>query len=105
MERIASTRHTLILLAILTLLAVGGYRANAHRDPSAPAPNHLVVYGSILVGQLLLIRYVKVGLRGITLRDLAGRRWSSARDVVVDVALAAAFWFLAAYGIEWLKRQ
>jgi len=105
MERIASTRHTLILLGILTLLAIGGYRANAHRDPGAAAPNHMVIYGSLLVGQLLLIRYVKVGLRGVTLRDLAGRRWSSARDVLVDVVLAAAFWWVSIFAIQWLKQR
>lgn len=87
------TRHTIILLLILTVIALGGYLANQKSGPAKEVPR-LQVYASVIVGQLLLVRYVRAGLRGTTLRELAGRA------AVIDVAIAAAFWLVARFILD-----
>ena len=73
MQLIASRRHTAIVIAILAFLAIGGYSANVNRKPKQP-PNRPVLYVSVIIGQLLLTYYVKIGLRGVTIRDLIAPR-------------------------------
>lgn len=84
---IASKRHTFILLSIFAVLAIGGYLSNA-RGGSAAAPNRLSLYVSVIGAQLLLVHYVRIGIRKrgvVTLRELIGRfRW-------YDLPIAAAF--------------
>ena len=85
---IASTRHTVILLAILAAITFATYAANAKR-PSGGHVNRTVLYLSIAGGEWLLARYTTSGLRGITARELIGSfRWW-------DVPLAVAFYFVS----------
>ena len=94
MHPIASKRHTIILLTILAVISAATYSGN---KPSTN-PNHVLLYASVIVAELLLLRYVAIGLRGITLVQLIGRaRW-------FDVLIAAAFWFAARQGLFWLRR-
>jgi membrane protease YdiL (CAAX protease family) len=86
-QPIASPRHTIILLAILTVLSLATSRANT---PGA-TPDRVILYASVIGGELLLLRYVSKGLRGLTLTELIGRR------TLIDVVIAAAFWFGARY--------
>lgn len=93
-QPIARTRHTIILLLILAVLSAASSGAN---KPGAK-PNHAILYVSVMVGELLLLRYVVIGLRGITLRELIGRaKW-------IDIIIAAAFWLAARYALLLLRR-
>lgn len=61
-------------------------------------PNHIVLYISLISAQLLLLRYVAIGLQGITLVELIGRRsW-------IDVIIAGAFWLLARYVLIFVRQ-
>jgi uncharacterized protein len=83
---IASTRHTAILLAILAAITIAAYAANTNRSSSTRV-NRVVLYSSIVIGELFLARYTIAGLQTVSLRELVGTiRW-------FDVPLAAAFWF------------
>jgi membrane protease YdiL (CAAX protease family) len=84
---LASRRHTLIVVLIFAVIAIGGYLSNA-RNGSAPAPaSRMPLYATIVVTQLLLVRYIFIGIRakGFTLADLVGPR--RPLDVVIGVAL------------------
>lgn len=100
LQPIASTRHTIVLLTILTIVSVAGFRANT---PGA-SPNRPLLYVSVIVGELLLLRYVVIGLRArpsavppFTLLDLLGER------TIIDVFLAAAFWAATRLLLLWLR--
>jgi membrane protease YdiL (CAAX protease family) len=99
MQPVASLRHTLILLAILGAVSFATFRANTSRG-TGPAPNRVALYASIIGAELLLLRYVAIGIhvRGVKLRDLVGR------FVWYDVLIAAAFWFLSRYALMALHR-
>lgn len=83
-QPIASTRHTIILLAILSALTIMTYTANSHRSPGTHQ-NRVLLYSSVAIGEWFLASYVFAGLRTITARDLIGTfRW-------FDVPLAVVF--------------
>jgi CAAX protease family protein len=92
-EPIASTRHTIILLAILAALSLATFRANT----PGVTPNRVVLYASVIGGELLLLRYVAKGLRGLTLSELIGRK------TLIDILIAAAFWFCARYALMFVR--
>ena len=102
MQLIASRRHTAIVIAILAFLAIGGYSANVNRKPKQP-PNRPVLYVSVIIGQLLLTYYVKIGLRGVTIRDLIAPRWTP-KQFALDILLAALLWAGWGYTSELIKR-
>jgi hypothetical protein len=60
--RLASLRHTLIVLAILAAIAVGGLLSGGRADTAAPV-NRLPTYAVLAAGQLALVLYVRAGLR------------------------------------------
>jgi CAAX protease family protein len=109
MESVASERnqrlvaplwHTVLLMMILVMLAVGGARLQSHANPSASvAPPHagvLPLYFSVIILEWGLVCFVWFGLRrgGTQLRDLIGGRWKSGKDVLLDVAIAFGFWIV-----------
>lgn len=94
---IATRRHTVILILILAAIALAGFAANrkpATRAASSPAP----VYVSVLVGQLALVWYVRSGLRGITLLELAG-----GRPRIVDLLIGPVLWIVARLLLDALR--
>jgi membrane protease YdiL (CAAX protease family) len=85
MNRIASTRHTIILLLILAAVAAAGYVANVKHGAGGNV-NRLGFYATVVIAQLLLVRYVVAGLR-VPLREIVGGfRW-------YDAIIAAALFF------------
>ena len=93
---IASRKHLTIVLLIVVVLAVGGWYANA-RGTHAAAPNRLALYASVVIGQLLFLRYIKIGIR-IPLRELIGDvRW-------FDPLIAIALWCAIHFGTPFLQR-
>ncbi len=90
--RLASNRHTAILLAILFAIAAGGLLSGGRADSAAPA-NRLPTYAILAAAQVLLVRYVRAGLRrqGRSLAEEAGLRRVSVRSWLFDAAVAAVF--------------
>lgn len=94
---VASPRHTMLLAGIFLALAVAGgrfqHQAAAHPG-AATLANLLPLYASLIAMELLLVWTVWRATRrtGTSLRELVGGRWAGPRDVLVDVALAAALW-------------
>jgi membrane protease YdiL (CAAX protease family) len=83
------TRHTIILLSILAIVAIAGYTANVQHGVGAQV-NRLGFYASVVVGQLALVRYTLVGWKA-PLRELVGPfRW-------IDIVVAAALFFAIRY--------
>jgi membrane protease YdiL (CAAX protease family) len=96
---VAAYRHTAILTVAFLAIAVAG--ALSVRTPApepgkaAGHPEVIPLYLSLLAAEWGLVYYVwRVGLKraGTRMRDLIGGRWSRARDVARDLALAALVW-------------
>lgn len=97
---VAPLWHTALLLLILFMLAVGGARLQSHANPSdSIAPRHegiVPLYFSVIILEWALVCFVWFGLRrsGMRLRELIGGRWNSGKAVLLDVAIAFAFWIV-----------
>ncbi|MEA2568524.1 MAG: protease family protein [Acidobacteriota bacterium] len=83
---LASKRHTVIVLLIFAVIAVGGYLTNARSSAAPAATSRLPLYVTVIVTQLLLVRYVAVGIHkyGLTIADLVGRKCPL--DIVIGIA-------------------
>jgi membrane protease YdiL (CAAX protease family) len=93
---LASRRHTVVFLAILAAVAAWGAASQQRFGGGAPVLSpgaKWAAYASVVVVQLLLLRYVTVGIRrnGRTLRDLFGDLSVTPRRVITDLLLAAGF--------------
>jgi membrane protease YdiL (CAAX protease family) len=93
---LASRRHTLIVLAILAAIAAWGAASRTRFGGAAAAlspAQKWAAYSSVVVVQLLLLRYIAVGIRknGRSLLDLVGNLSAAPRTVAADLALAAGF--------------
>lgn len=91
--------HTIALIGLFLSMTVAGafFQRAAHSQPEMVQhhPQVVPLYLSLLAMEWALFYFVwKGGLRrtGTKLRDLIGGKWSSAKDVMVDVALALALW-------------
>ena len=96
---VAPVWHTIVLAAFFLGLAAAGAvfqrAATLHPGVAQRPPQVLPLYISLIVGEWGLVLYVwRGGLRrrGTALRDVIGGRWGSARDVVLDVAVAVGLW-------------
>ena len=79
------TRHTIILLSILAIVAIAGYVSNVQHGAGAQV-NRLGFYASVVIAQLALARYTLVGWKA-PLRELVGPfRW-------IDLVIAALLFF------------
>ena len=58
------TRHTIILLSILAIVAIAGYAANVQHSAGAHV-NRLGFYASVVVAQLALVRYTLVDRKSV----------------------------------------
>jgi membrane protease YdiL (CAAX protease family) len=92
---LASRRHTAIFLGIVVGVAALGAASQSRFEPgaSALAPGaKWSAYASVVALQLLLVRYVAVGMRqsGHRLRDLFGDVSGGPVRIAGDVVLAAA---------------
>lgn len=93
---LASRRHTAIFLVIFAAVAAWGAASQQRFGGGAPALSPAAkwaTYASVVVLQLLLLRYVVVGIRknGLTLRNLLGDVSTAPRRVAIDLFLAGAF--------------
>jgi uncharacterized protein len=93
---LASRLHTAVFLAILAAVAAWGAASQQRFGGGAealPPAAKWAAYVSAVVLQLLLLRYVVVGIRknGLTLRNLLGDVSSAPRRVAIDLFLAGGF--------------
>lgn len=88
---IAPVWHTVLLVVVILLVSFGGSKA-VHREHSA---SKLPLYMWNILWQLLVVGYVWVGLRlrRTRLRDVVGGKWNTVEALLLDVAVAAGFWF------------
>lgn len=82
-------RHTVILLLILGVIALAGYVSNVQHGAGAQV-NRLGFYASVVIGQILLVRYTWVGWR-VPLREMIGPFRA------IDLVVAAALFFAIRY--------
>ena len=104
----AGPLHTICVLAILGAWAFLG-RIIADHMREAMNPHRLRFYLFTLFFEWLLFIFVVVGVRrsGAPVRFVLGDRWQSVRQVLRDIGIAAAFWFVSAgllIVLGWLLR-
>jgi hypothetical protein len=96
---VAPPWHTALLVTLFLLMALGGafFQRRVHTQPGMlqQHPEVVPLYLSLIAMEWGLFVYVwRAGLRrtGTKLSDLIGGRWTSAKDVLVDVGLALGLW-------------
>jgi len=114
---IASRLHLVGLLLILLGIAAAGFVSQHHAAAAATGNAQAAqlaehgkavhIYLIALIMDWALFYYCLAGVlrHGGTLASLSGGRWTSAKDVFTDLAIAAPFWALwegVAYGAHYL---
>jgi uncharacterized protein len=91
---IAPLWHTLLLtVLILANSFLGSSKVGSVHGTSA----RILLYGGTIITQFVLILLVWFGirLRGVSMRDLIGGRWTRVEDFLLDVGIAAAFFVVS----------
>src|ERR1051325_5638793 len=93
---IAPWWHTLLITAVILANSFLGSSKTEHVGSGAHG-TRLFLYAGTFILELVLILLVWFGirLRGVRLRDLIGGRWSKVEDFLIDLAIAAVFWFVS----------
>lgn len=101
----ASIMHTIFLLVILGAWAFLG-QTTVNRMAAGANPHRIRVYVLTLVFEWLLFAYVLAGVwrNRESMRIVLGPRWQSFRRLALDIAIAAAFWVVAAFLLFILAR-
>lgn len=92
---VAPAWHTALFVVVIVSFAALSARTQgqmvAHRG-------RVTVYLLTLAWEYLLVGYILWGARkkGVTLREIVGGRWKSPESLLIDVAIAFAFWMVAA---------
>jgi len=111
--QIASWGHLAGYLAIIAGIILWGFHTQKAGLGSAPAGqivehSHVVKnYILIMLADWALVYYCWVGVHwhGGNLKTLTGGRWTSAKEIFTDLAIAFPFWIVweaTAYGVHWL---
>jgi len=97
-ETVANPVHTIFLLIVLGAVAYIGYYS-LHRQVGAQQPNRLFTYLATMAWEWLVVGYIYWGLRrnGKSMRNIAGKRWTSASEFFRDIGIAFAFWLGAIF--------
>jgi hypothetical protein len=93
---VAPLWHTLVLLAVSVALL---WLQNRTLRSGGQHHGNVIHYLSVIISEWALSFYVWLGglIPGATrIRELVGGRWSGMRDVLRDIAIAAAFWVVFA---------
>ena len=92
---IAPAWHTLLLIVALLVLSFAGANSQHRLAQSSGRP----LFSAVLMSfEWVIVGYVLLGTkqRNVGLRQLVGGRWQSFEDFLLDVAIAASFWIVAA---------
>jgi membrane protease YdiL (CAAX protease family) len=102
--------HTTFLIVFFVLFALAGmmlqHGAQGHNELLERRPNLVLMYLSLISGELGLAFYVWRGLRrnGMALRQVIGGRWGSPRAILLDLGLAIGAWLvLQGISMAWEK--
>jgi membrane protease YdiL (CAAX protease family) len=104
-ETVASPVHTVFLLIALAAVCALGY-ISVHRQAVVHTPNRLLFYLPTMAWEWLVVGYIYWGLRrhGKSMRNIAGKRWTSASDFFIDIAIAFGFWIVAIFVLSLVAR-
>jgi len=97
-QPVASTRHSIVFLAIVAAVTLAGFAAqNRPVTGGGLVETHtdvIPVYLSVTVMNWLLVLFVWKGIRkrGAAFGSLIGERWRNGRDLLRDLGIAAIFW-------------
>ena len=93
---VAGPLHTISLLLILGAWAFLSWFA-AGRIRVTSNPHRVPMYLLTMVSEWLVFAYALAGVRrrGTSISLVVGNRWSSGRQVLRDVGIAAAFWMVS----------
>jgi membrane protease YdiL (CAAX protease family) len=89
---VAPVWHTVLFIVVFTGLSLVSVRT-VHNFPAHGARMRL--YAVSVASEVAMVLYVwllGLRLRGKTMREVIGGRWSRASDVLMDVAVAILFW-------------
>ncbi len=89
---VAPVWHTVLFVAVFVGLSLLSVRT-VHSLPAHGA--RLRLYAVSVITEVVLVLYVwllGLRLRGKTMRELIGGKWTRASDVLMDVAIAILFW-------------
>jgi membrane protease YdiL (CAAX protease family) len=93
--------HTIVLILILLVVAVGGARLQSRQSTGVGIvqehPAVLPLYLSLIAFEWLLVGFVWFGVRrgnGIRVRSLVGGKWANSSDILRDLGIAVAFWIV-----------
>ena len=95
-QPVASLRHTISVLAILTLFTSWGAFNAAHLRATG-GRHHILLYAQTFVFEWILVAYLAWGVRrrGVPLSALFGEPWSTPRLFLRDLGVAAAYWIVS----------
>jgi len=100
--RVASTIHTVAVLAVLAVWALSAKILTAHQSTAANhSPVRPYIYTMLLEWFIFAVTLAGVRHYGTPLRAVLGDRWSSAGKLFRDIGIALAFW-LVAQGVLYL---
>jgi len=93
---IAPWWHTLILVALI----LGNSFLGSAKVESVGSTGHgsrLLLYGGTFITQLILIIIIWLGIRsrGVRMRDVIGGEWKTVEAFLLDIGIAAIFWFVS----------
>jgi len=91
---IAPWWHTALLLLIL----LGASAGQAHTlSATVQRQGRMALYLTTIAFEWALVGLIWMGVRrrGLSIRALVGGRWNTVEDCLLDVALAAGFWFVS----------
>src|SRR3954471_24334950 len=90
-QQVASYWHTLFIVVVILAISLSGQTRSQKVLSTGSRP---LLYTSAIVMQWTLVGVVWLGIkrRGYSIRQLTGRAWRNFDDVLIDVAVSAAFW-------------
>jgi membrane protease YdiL (CAAX protease family) len=104
-EPVGGAVHTVFLLVVLGVVGAVGY-FSVHRQDAVSHARRLFFYVTTMAWEWLLVGYVYWGLRrrGKSVRNIAGKSWTSATDFFIDIAIAFGFWIAAIFVLSIVAR-
>lgn len=91
---IAPWWHTAV---IVLLILANSFAGSSKLSAVQSSGSRILLYGSTLITQSILILIVWFGIRsrGVRMRDLIGGRWNTVEKFLIDVAVASVFWIVS----------
>ena len=93
---VAPLWHTVLITALILANSFLGSSKLEHVGSGAGGKRIFLYAGTFILELVLfLLIWFGIRLRGIRMRDLIGGRWNRVEDLLIDVGIAAVFWFLS----------